>query len=304
MIRRKIATISLMLIGICLLVYPVVATFMGNLNGVEIAREQIHEMNKKTEEGGKAEQEEKLQAARDYNSNILGVPILDPYLHRMTDQGTEEYQTYLSILHDSKDGIMGRLIVPKGKIDLPIRHGTDDDSIARGVGHLFGTGMPVGGKGNNSVLTAHSGLTTMSLFDGLRDVKIGDFIYVQTEGETLAWKVREINVIDPYQLDLFKPKEDEDLVTLFTCTPYGVNTHRLVVTGERVALEDTPREDLKEPTWVNAFRVWMIAPPIIITVTIATATIIVKRNKKRANSEEVNEDNRTCDGKHSFVGSN
>ena len=178
-----------------LLLYPVVAVFAGNIHIGDISRQQAQEMKKLETQPEKAQQ--LLEQAKKYNARIRGIPILDPYLYQMTKTGSEEYQEYLATLPGD---IMARLVVPAAKIDLPVRHGTEDDAIARGAGHLFGTGLPVGGKGVNAVLTAHSGMRTASLFDGLTDVKVGDIAYVQVAGQKLAYKVKEIHIIKPLSL--------------------------------------------------------------------------------------------------------
>ena len=181
---------------------------------------------------------------------------------------------------------MARLVVPAAKIDLPVRHGTEDDAIARGAGHLFGTGLPVGGKGVNAVLTAHSGMRTASLFDGLTDVQVGDIAYVQVAGQKLAYKVKEIHIIKPTQLELFEAQAGRDLLTLFTCTPYGINTHRLVVTAERIALNQAPPMNESGPTWWDALRWWMIIPIIICAIG---GTIVVRYLRKNRKDKDTGE---------------
>lgn len=180
---------------------------------------------------------------------------------------------------------MARLVVPSAKIDLPVRHGTEDDAIARGAGHLFGTGLPVGGKGVNTVLTAHSGMRTASLFDGLHDVKVGDIAYVQVAGKKLAYKVRVIHVIKPTQLELFQPVPGKDILTLFTCTPYGTNTHRLVVTAERIALKAAPPMNEEGPTWWDALRWWMILPILISAVGGTIVARYLRKDRKKDDEE-------------------
>ena len=272
---RKILISVLTIVGALLLLYPVVAVFAGNIHIGDISRQQAQEMKKLETQPEKAQQ--LLEQAKKYNARIRGIPILDPYLYQMTKTGSEEYQEYLATLPGD---IMARLVVPAAKIDLPVRHGTEDDAIARGAGHLFGTGLPVGGKGVNAVLTAHSGMRTASLFDGLTDVKIGDIAYVQVAGQKLAYKVKEIHIIKPTQLELFEAQAGRDLLTLFTCTPYGINTHRLVVTAERIALNQAPPMNESGPTWWDALRWWMIIPIIICAIG---GTIVVRylRNSRK-----------------------
>lgn len=278
---RKILISVLTIVGALLLLYPVVAVFAGNIQIGDISRQQAQEMKKLETQPEKAQQ--LLDQAKKYNARIRGIPILDPYLYQMTKTGSEEYQEYLATLPGD---IMARLVVPTAKIDLPVRHGTEDDAIARGAGHLFGTGLPVGGKGVNAVLTAHSGMRTASLFDGLTDVQVGDIAYVQVAGQKLAYKVKEIHIIKPTQLELFEAQAGRDLLTLFTCTPYGINTHRLVVTAERIALNQAPPMNESGPTWWDALRWWMIIPIIICAIG---GTIVVRYLRKNRKDKDAGE---------------
>ena len=278
---RKILISVLTIVGALLLLYPVVAVFAGNIHIGDISRQQAQEMKKLETQPEKAQQ--LLEQAKEYNARIRGIPILDPYLYQMTKTGSEEYQEYLATLPGD---IMARLVVPTAKIDLPVRHGTEDNAIARGAGHLFGTGLPVGGKGVNAVLTAHSGMRTASLFDGLTDVQVGDIAYVQVAGQKLAYKVKEIHIIKPTQLELFEAQAGRDLLTLFTCTPYGINTHRLVVTAERIALNQAPPMNESGPTWWDALRWWMIIPIIICAIG---GTIVVRYLRKNRKDKDAGE---------------
>lgn len=278
---RKILISVLTIVGALLLLYPVVAVFAGNIQIGDISRQQAQEMKKLETQPEKAQK--LLEQAKKYNARIRGIPILDPYLYQMTKTGSEEYQEYLATLPGD---IMARLVVPTAKIDLPVRHGTEDNAIARGAGHLFGTGLPVGGKGVNAVLTAHSGMRTASLFDGLTDVQVGDIAYVQVAGQKLAYKVKEIHIIKPTQLELFEAQAGRDLLTLFTCTPYGINTHRLVVTAERIALNQAPPMNESGPTWWDALRWWMIIPIIICAIG---GTIVVRYLRKNRKDKDAGE---------------
>ena len=277
---RKAVIVVLTVLGALLLLYPVVAIFVGNVRIGQISRMQAQEMKQVSVRPDQSQA--LLKQAHEYNANIRGIPILDPYLYKMTKTGSKEYQEYLRTLPGD---VMGRLVVPAAKIDLPVRHGTEDDAIARGAGHLFGTGLPVGGKGVNAVLTAHSGMRTASLFDGLQDVKVGDIAYVQVAGKKLAYKVRAIHVIKPTQLELFEPKAGKDILTLFTCTPYGLNTHRLVVTAERIALKEAPPMNEDGPTWWDALRWWMILPIIISAIGGVIVARYLRKDRKKRDEE-------------------
>lgn len=155
------------------------------------------------------------------------VPVSDGTL---TGSGLE----YGSILAANADGLMARVKIPGIGVDLPIYHGTSDAVLSRGAGHLAGSHFPVGGAGTHSVITAHRGLANARMFSNLDGVKVGDTFTIETFGEVLTYRVRDTQVIDPSDTDRIRAVSGEDLVTLITCTPLGINTHRIVVTGERI----------------------------------------------------------------------
>ena len=130
---------------------------------------------------------------------------------------------------------MGYVVIPNIQVNLPIFHGTADGTLAKGVGHLLGSSLPVGGTGTHCVLTGHSGLASQKMFSDLPGMKVGDIFYLDILGLRLAYEVKEINTVLPYDTSLLEIEPEEDLCTLVTCTPYGVNTHRLMVRGTRIA---------------------------------------------------------------------
>lgn len=222
----------LMLVVALMLAYPTVGTIWENQQAREAAVQQTQQV-----EALKRQQPEKVsQALLDahaYNQSLTGVPLADPY-STPNEHDTASWDNYLHQLADTGDGVMGRIRVPGVGIDLPIHHGTSDEAMRTGAGHLYGTALPVGDTSARPVLSTHTGLRNATLFDRLSDVKIGDTFYVDVYGETLAYEVTSIDVITPDQIEALAPVPGKDLVTLMTCTPYAVNSHRLLVTGERI----------------------------------------------------------------------
>ena len=133
---------------------------------------------------------------------------------------------------------MGYVEIPKINVNLPIYHGTGNDSLERGVGHLLGSSLPVGGESTHAILTGHSGMASQKMFTDLEQLGIGDVFYLHVLDETLAYQVVAINVVLPNDTTYLGISEEEDLCTLVTCTPYGVNTHRLLVRGSRIPYEE------------------------------------------------------------------
>lgn len=221
---------ALMLAVALMLAYPTVGTIWENQQAREAAAQQAQQA-----ETLKRQQPEKVaQALLDahaYNQSLAGVPLADPYT-APSEHDAAAYDNYLHQLADTD--VMGRIRVPNVSIDLPIHHGTSDEAMRTGAGHLYGTALPVGDTNARPVLSTHTGLRSATLFDRLSDVKVGDMFYVDVYGETLAYEVTSIDVITPDQIEALAPVPGKDLVTLMTCTPYAVNSHRLLVTGERI----------------------------------------------------------------------
>ena len=167
-----------------------------------------------------------------YNKTLVPRAESDgSYTKEALQSASEEYD---SILNLSGDGIMGYIEIPKINVHLPIYHGTGDRSLSKGVGHLLGSSLPVGGASTHSILSGHSGMASQTMFTDLEQLDIGDVFCLYVLDEILAYQVAEINTVLPSDTSLLGIWEGEDCCTLVTCTPYGVNTHRLLVTASRI----------------------------------------------------------------------
>lgn len=212
---RRLATwfcALLFLAGAAVTLYPTA----GNLSSALGQRGAILEYIRTVEDMEAEGRQALLRAAAEYNA--------DP------TRGTD----YARVLAVTGDGQMGYLEIPGIRCLLPIFHGTGEEELARGVGHLEGTSLPVGGPGTHTVLSGHSGLPGAQLLTDLGQLEVGDIFYVHVVGESLAYQVEEILVVTPVQTAALAIRPGEDLCTLVTCTPYGVNTHRLLVQGRRM----------------------------------------------------------------------
>lgn len=171
-----------------------------------------------------------------------------------------EYQSLLNV----GGGVMGSVRIPKISVNIPIYHGTSDDALTHGAGHLYGTSLPVGGKSTNAVLSGHRGLSSALLFTRLNELKRGDIFYIQTLGRTMGYRVIGIHVIDPQDTRFYRVVPGRDMVTLMTCTPYAINTQRLVITGTRRSIPDPiPNPDNSK------------GDPLLIAILVALAVLIV-----------------------------
>ena len=253
----------LVLVGVAVLLYPVMATQHNNDEQQRLADMYTASVEAAGPDTVAAER----ASAETYNNNLESAPILDPWLESQRPD-TPQYQAYL---HEMDiDPVMARIVIPSIHVSLPIYHGTDSRTLTEGVGHLFGTSLPIGGPSTHSVLTGHTGLSTATMFDNLNQLKKGDVFYVSSLGQTLKYEVNDITVVKPEETDSLRKVPGRDLVTLITCTPYGVNSHRLLVTGERVPMDPTAAaaeeaEALPAPmqTWM---KVIIVAVVIILTV--------------------------------------
>ena len=184
--------------------------------------------------------------AREYNAQHTVNTILDAF-----DEEEGDYvlsHPYDQVLNPTGNEIMGYLEIPKISVKLAIYHGIGTEALENGCGHIEGTSLPIGGVGTHSVLSAHRGLPSAKLFTDLDQLEIGDLFYITVLDEKLAYKVDQILTVLPEETDDLAIEEDKDLVTLVTCTPYGVNSHRLLVRGERT--EYVPEEDTSTPSMI------------------------------------------------------
>lgn len=262
-----IATIAL--VGILTLLYPTTASWFGQLNQSKF----IEGLGAQVEEGPPSLLTEKLEEAHAYNKALVGGALLAANTRVPIGQGTSSAQfDYREMLSLHGMDTMGRLKIPAIQVDLPIYHGTSDATLAIGVGHLEGTSLPVGGESQHSVLTAHRGLPEATLFNDLHKLKIGDRFTIEVMGEVLTYEVFETQTILPHETQSLVPRYGEDIVTLVTCTPLGINSHRYLVTGQRIT--PTPLEDIAKagqrpeipgfPWWSVALAASLIAYTVVI----------------------------------------
>jgi sortase A len=225
--KKKLPNIILLfvfLLGLSLLLYPTVSDYWNSLHQSNMIAEYSENVAQLDEEG----YEDVWNQAQEYNK-VFSEREFDLQL---TDEEREVYEEELNI---SGNGIMGYIEIPSLDVSLPIYHGTDEGTLQIAVGHIEGSSLPVGGESTHCVLSGHRGLPTSRLFTDLDQLVIGDYFMLQVLDETLTYEVDQILIVDPDELDALAIEEGQDYCTLVTCTPYGVNTQRLLVRGHRVA---------------------------------------------------------------------
>ena len=280
-LKRRLLTIAppiLLLAGILVLLYPVFATQYNNYRQESIASQ----FSAVAEDAGPDAVAENLRRADEYNANAAESPILDPWLDAQRP-GTEAYQEYLSQLNIND--VMATVKIPAINVNLPIYHGTESATLDKGIGHLFGTALPVGGESTHTVLTGHTGLGNATMFDQLTSVKMGDYFYIETAGRHLKYQVTDIRVVLPHETESLNKVEGKDLATLITCTPYGVNTHRLLVTGERVPMDEEAVAAEAAQVKGSVMKPWMIVVLASVAVILTVAGILWLRSRKRKDEE-------------------
>lgn len=266
--KSTIALLAALAVGLCLMLYPSVSDWWNSFNqshaiaGYETAAASM----------GEDEAEEMLARARAYNEDLLG------FANRYNPT-EREHQRYLDTLNVTEGGIMCYVEIPSIRVSLPVYHGVDSSVLQVAIGHIEGTSLPVGGPSTHAVISGHRGLPSAELFSNIDQLREGDTFMLQTLGETLTYEVDQIRIVEPDELDDIEIVDGQDLCTLVTCTPYGVNTHRLLVRGHRVANDpDDPRvvADARQidPAYVAPF----VAAPIIAAMIIA----VVVHDRRRA----------------------
>ncbi|MGO4146156.1 class C sortase [Paenarthrobacter sp. YAF11_1] len=276
--KQRLFIVLAAVIGVGVLLYPTAAAwFSDRVHATEISGyvDSVQNLNP-------SEQQALLDEARSFNQSLPAGPLRDPYsLNGKGEQtvigaGSEAYKKMLAV---GPGGMMGRISIPSIHADLPIFHGTDEEALSKGVGHLFGSGLPVGGESTHSVLTGHSGFVNATLFDHVDQMVEGDVFSISTLDETLYYKVDQILTVLPDETDALRKVEGKDYVTLITCTPKGVNSHRLLVRGERT---DPPssgdgQQVLPSTAIDPGFPWWALA---MVGITVAAVWVTRPRERK------------------------
>lgn len=281
--KQKILTILAILVflaGISLLAYPAVSNLLYEKEQEELME---HYDSIVGENLTADEQAAELQECREYNRGLLqgGVLLTDPFDMSQLDPSA---MPYAGLLNVDQEGGMAYLRIPAIDVELMIYHGTEEEVLQKGVGHLQGSSLPVGGTGTHCVLSAHTGLNDKKLFTDLDQLENGDIFYIHVFGEILAYQVDQIRVVLPEETEDLKINAQEDYVTLVTCTPYGINTHRLLVRGTRVPYEEEREQSegtLRKGSWLEQYRLAAFAGLSVVLAAAAGGFLWRRVRKKR-----------------------
>ena len=275
-----ILAVLALLASLSVMAYPVVANYLNEKYQSSVQAEYTRELASVDDGEILAARE----AARVYNENLH--PIR--YDRDAVDAAAVDYDGLLDL---TGTGIMGYVEIPKIDVNLPIYHGTKETELRKGIGHLVGSSLPIGGNGEHSVLTGHSGVAGKRLFSDLEQLAPGDRFFLHILGETLAYEVTELNTVLPHETDLLTAVPEKDLCTLVTCTPYGVNSHRLLVRGSRIPLErnetseepetqSQPRQSAWKQNYLKGLLIGSGSAAGAVVIGLLVARVLRKRRKR------------------------
>ena len=275
-LKKNLTTILLvvaLVIGICLLLYPTVSDYWNSLH----QSRAIASYTESVAQIDNSRYQVFLDQARDYNARLAQ---LEKVNWMPTDQ---ELLEYAAILDVSGTGVMCSIEIPKIKVNLPIYHGVEEGVLQIAVGHIPGTSLPVGGENTHSVLSGHRGLPSARLFTDLDKLVVGDTFLIHVLDEILTYEVDQILIVEPYDLSALEITPGEDLVTLVTCTPYGINSHRLLVRGHRIETAKQAKQ-IRVPADAVQIEPTLVAPVVAAPILLILLLVLLLSPKKKPKS--------------------
>ena len=270
--------ILMLFAGLSLLLYPTVSNYWNSLHqsrAIAAYVEQVAQTDNETFDQLRGQ-------ARAYNRTLVG----KAYRYDMTRQEQEEYESLLNV---SENGIIGYIEIPDIHCELPIYHGTDADALQVGVGHIEGSSLPVGGESTHCAISGHRGLPSAKLFSDLDKLTVGDRFILRVLDDTLTYEVDQIHTVLPGEMDELEIVEGEDYCTLVTCTPYGVNTHRLLVRGHRVenSTDKEPARVTADETRTEPLGKISILLPVLVFAILLMLLLIFLLSKRKKRQDKM-----------------
>lgn len=279
--KQKVIPILIVIAGFLLLAYP----FLSNYLFEKSAGSTVESYQEKTDMMDQKIKEKVLDEARGYNENLLrsSIQLTDPFKTKKINGETVFYNNILNI---DRSEIMGYVKIPCISVDLPIYHGTSAEVLERGIGHLAASSFPIGGESTHAVLTGHTGLSSAKLFTDLTEMKKGDLFFIHVLDKKLAYRVDRITVVKPDDTRNLQIIDGEDHVTLLTCTPYGVNDHRLLVRGKRTRYHEKEEQTKERPhhsQWMEVYKQAILIGLLIVFSLVGSRKMYgrIKGRKKK-----------------------
>lgn len=282
---KKLATFIiipiLFLAGLSLLLYPLVANKWNDYRQSQLISSYDTEISQMEESGG-IDYEAQWAMAHNFNHELVPYILPDSFA---IAEATEENNAYMACLNLTGNGIMGYVEIPKIDVKIPIYHTTSDEVLQIAAGHLEGSSLPVGGENTHAVISAHRGLPSATLFTDLDRLEDGDYFLLYILDDILCYQVDQTTVVEPHETEALSVVKGEDLVTLLTCTPYGVNSHRMLVRGHRVPYEPEVVEDsvptAMPPSLHTNYSLWVIIGLSVTGIFIFLLYLIDRRRRSR-----------------------
>lgn len=265
----------ILLVGLCLLLYPTISNWWNSLHQSRAISSYVEEVENTSESNRKA----MLNAAYAYNDSLKnrGSSFI------LTEAEKAEYNTMLDV---GSTGIMGVIQIPAINVNLPIYHGTEEEVLQVGVGHIAGSSLPVGGTGTHCLLSGHRGLPSARLFTDLDRIIEGDIFTVTVLNRTITYEVDQIRIVLPSEVDELAIMDGKDYCTLITCTPYGVNTHRILIRGHRVDNIEGEVPIVREAVKISSTIVILaVGMPLLFVIWIGTAIFYTMKRPKKSEKE-------------------
>ena len=263
-------------VGLGIFAYPIVSNYLYERAANSVNNDFDSSVAKITD----TEVDERLKLAEAYNALLSGdsdsAELADPYTQEQMDAGLQEYARMLEVREQ-----IGHVVIPKLALDVPIYAGTSEDVLQKGIGHMEGTSLPIGGNNTHAVLTGHRGLPEAELFTELDELEIGDKFYIKYIGGTLAYQVDQIKVVEPTDLSELSVVQGHDYLTLLTCTPYMVNSHRLLVRAHRIEyVEAVEENEIKENQTNFLYRNLFYATLAVLVLVLLGLLLHYLKNRK------------------------
>jgi len=265
-------------IGLLVMIYPIISSKINYRKSIE----KINSYSENVQKNPSKINDGLLEQAKKYNEKIADTNISHSFVEEREVSGD-----YLGQLNVNSDGIMGYIKIPKVDVEIPIYHGTTSSTLQKGVGHLEGSSLPIGGADTHAILSGHRGLPSSKLFTDLDQLRKNDMFYIYVLDEILAYKIDQVKIIEPSDTRDLKIIDGGDYVTLVTCTPYAINTHRLLVRGKRVKYNEKVLKDIKVSHSITVADIIFFGGLIIAAlVVIYTIRKIININNSTADVEE------------------
>lgn len=278
---KKIFWNLIFVIGIGLCIYSPVSSFISQKTMYDAVNTYQQQMEQTDDTSSK----EMLDKARQYNEALYKMQKGE-YAENVEILSKQSYRSMLSV---NGSNVIATINIPKINVDIPVRHGISERVLQSGAGHIRQSSLPVGGKNTRAVISGHRGLPTAKLFTRLDEIKKGDMFFISVADKTLAYKVSKIETVLPENVESIKPVKGEDLVTLVTCTPYGVNDHRLLVTGKRTKYIPEQKEAIKSKLPSIREIAFILALPVLMILSFLIRKIKAKKKSKLKVNEKTSQ---------------